>query len=67
MLSFLYIFVSAVKNLIIKLKRHFNPDALALLSVLFALSFSMMFDDSLSFFWFFIILALALRYDNTTN
>ncbi|MBI2627536.1 O-antigen ligase family protein [Candidatus Nomurabacteria bacterium] len=64
-LSFIYIFISAYKNLFAKLKSNFNPEALALLGILFALSVSVMFDDSLSFFWFFIILALALRYENT--
>jgi len=66
-LSFMYIFISAFKNLFIKLKSDFNPFALALLGALFAVSISVMFDDSLSFFWFFIILALALRYENTTS
>ena len=66
-LSFLYIFISAFKNLFIKLKSDFNPFTLALLGALFAVSISIMFDDSLGFFWFFIILALALRYDNTTS
>lgn len=63
-ISFLFIFISAVKNLVIRLKSDFNPFALALFSSLFAVSVSIMFDDSLSFFWFFIILALALRYEN---
>jgi O-antigen ligase len=66
-LGFLYIFISACKNLLVNLRSNFNPMGLALLSILFALSLSMMFDDSLSFFWFFIILALALRYEHTTN
>lgn len=66
-LSFLFIFISAVKNLVIRLKLDFNPFALALLSSLFAVSVSIMFDDSLSFFWFFIILALALRYENARS
>ena len=67
MLSFLYIFISAIKNLAVKLKADFNPEALAMLGALFAVSVSMMFDDSLSFFWFFIILALALRYENARS
>lgn len=66
-ISFLYIFFSAFKNLAVKLKADFNSEALAMLGALFAVSVSIMFDDSLSFFWFFIILALALRYENTTN
>ncbi|OGI65819.1 hypothetical protein A3A95_01325 [Candidatus Nomurabacteria bacterium RIFCSPLOWO2_01_FULL_39_18] len=65
--SFLFIFVSAFKNLFIKLNSDFNPFTLALLGTIFAVSISIMFDDSLGFFWFFIILALALRYENTTS
>lgn len=65
--SFLYIFVNAFKNLIDKLKSDFNPAVLALTVILFGLSVAIMFDDSLSFFWFFIILALALRYENTAS
>jgi len=61
--SFLFILINAFKNLWIKLRSDFNPKTLALLCILFVLSISIMFDDSLSFFWFFIILALALRYD----
>ncbi|MFA6520733.1 MAG: O-antigen ligase family protein [Candidatus Paceibacterota bacterium] len=66
-LSFLYIFISAFKNLKTQLKTNFNPTTLALLGMLFAVTISVMFDDSLSFFWFFIILALALRYENANN
>ena len=65
--SFLYIFFSAFKNLAVKLKADFNPEALAMLGALFAVSVSIMFDDSLSFFWFFIILALALKYENARS
>lgn len=57
----------AFKNLRTQLKSDFSPTALALLGVLFAVSISIMFDDSLSFFWFFIILALALRYENARS
>ena len=35
-LSFMYIFISAFKNLFTKLKSNFNPEALALLGILFA-------------------------------
>lgn len=66
-ISFLYVFFSAFRNLRTQLKSDFNPTALALLGALFAVSISIMFDDSLSFFWFFIILALALRYENAPN
>jgi len=66
-LSFLYIYISAFQNLFMKLKSDFNPFALALLGALFSVSISVMFDDSLSFFWFFIILALALRYEHAAN
>lgn len=66
-LSFLFIFINAFKNLRNQLRSGFNPIALALTAILFGLSISMMFDDSLSFFWFFIILALALRYENARS
>jgi hypothetical protein len=59
--SFLYIIWSVFKMLWIKLKNNFNSKSLALLSILFALSISITFDASLSFYWFFIILALSLR------
>jgi O-antigen ligase len=67
MLSFLYIFINAFKNLRVNLRFDFNPTALSLTGILFALSLSIMFDDNLSFFWFFIILALALRYEHSTS
>src|SRR3989344_3460943 len=63
-ISFMYIFINAFKNLITQLKSNFTPMTLSLLGALFAVSVSIMFDDSLSFFWFFIILALALRYES---
>ncbi len=60
-LSFLFILFSGFKNLWNRLKISFNKTDLALLSILFALTVSFFFDDSLSFYWFFVILALALR------
>ena len=64
-LSFMYIFVHAWKNLRNVLQSNFNPATLALAVILFGVSVSIMFDDSLSFYWFFII--LALRHEYTTN
>ena len=64
--SFLYIFINAFKNLRTQLKLDFSPMSMALLGILFAVSISIMFDDSLAFYWFFIILALALKHENTT-
>lgn len=60
LVSFLFILFSAFRNLKVKLQSDFNYTALALLSILFVLSVSIMFDDSLGFYWFFIILALSL-------
>lgn len=59
--SFLYILLSAFKNLKIKLQTNFNPITVALLAILLALSIALSFNDSLQFFWFWIILALATR------
>ncbi len=66
-LSFLYIFLNVIKHLREKFKSNFNPTTLALSVILFGVSVSIMFDDSLSFYWFFIILALSLRHENTTS
>lgn len=61
LLSFLYIFINVFKHLKEKLKQNFNSLTVSLSAILFGLSVSIMFDDSLSFYWFFIILALAYR------
>ncbi len=61
LLSFLYILFSAFKNLKIKLQSNFNSTVAALVGILFALSIAIMFDDSLSSYWFFIVLALSLK------
>jgi len=61
LLSFLYILFSAFNNLKMKLKYNFSSTTLALIGILCALSFSVFFDDSLQFYWFWIILALSLR------
>lgn len=60
-LSFLYILFLGFKNLRNRLKLSLNKTDLALFAILLALSVSIFFDDSLSFYWFFIILALSLR------
>lgn len=59
--SFLYILRSAFNNLATKLKTNFDFTTVALAGTLFALSISVVFDDSLSFYWFWAILALSLR------
>ena len=61
--SFLYILWRAFKNLHDNLRIYIDPLGVALLIILFSLSLSIMFDDSLSCFWFFVILALSLRYE----
>ena len=60
-LSFLYLLFVVFKNLILKLKSNFNIITFVLIGILFTLSLSIMFDDSLSSYWYFIILALSLR------
>ena len=57
--SFLYILYFAFNSLRLKLRNSFDSDSLALLGILFALAVSLAFDASLSFFWFWIILALS--------
>lgn len=59
LLSFIYILISAFKNLFFKLKSNFDPITVALTAVLFTLLLSIMFDDSLSFYWLWVILALS--------
>jgi len=59
LLSFIYLLITAFKNLKIKLKANFNYIIVALISILFALSVSIVFDDSLSFYWFWIVLAFS--------
>ncbi len=59
-LSFIYLLYCAFKNLTERIKSSFSLTNIALLAILFALSVSIFFDDSLSFYWFFIILAFAL-------
>lgn len=61
LLSFLYILYLIFRNLKVKLKSNFNSTTVALIGILCALSFSIFFNDSLQFYWFWIILALSLR------
>lgn len=61
LLSFLYILYLAFFNLKVKLKSNFNSTTVALIGILCALSVSIFFNDSLQFYWFWIILALSLR------
>jgi O-antigen ligase len=64
--SFLYILFSAFKNLKTKLQSNFDSTSLSLLGILFALSVAITFDDSLSLYWFFVVLVLSLK-NTTTN
>lgn len=59
--SFSYILFSAFKNLKMKAQTDFDIITISLMGILFTLSVSIMFDDSLSFHWFWAILALSLR------
>lgn len=61
LLSFIFILSRAFKNIMTRLKSNFNPSTIALAGILFALSVAIMFDDSLSFYWFWAILALSSR------
>jgi O-antigen ligase len=60
-LSFIFMLFGAFKNMREKLKLNFNPLSVALFAILVVLSVSIIFNDSLQFYWFFIILALAKR------
>lgn len=59
--SFIYVLFSAFNNLKIKLQTNFNLETLAIMAALFALSIAIMFDDSLSLYHFWVLMALALR------
>jgi O-antigen ligase len=63
--SFLYLLYRAFRNLGARLKSNFNPVTVALLGVLFTLAVSILFDDSLSLFIFWVVLALAIRNETT--
>lgn len=65
--SFFYILWNAFVILWTKWKRFFDVRTLALLGILFALSVSIVFDASLYFYWFFIILAFSLQNNNITD
>lgn len=60
LLSFLYILYSGFVNLFNKIKNNPDPLILSLLAVLFALSITIIFDDSLSLYCFWVVLALSL-------
>lgn len=59
--ALIYIIFIAYQKLLNKLKFDFSPINLAMIGILSSLTFAIMFDDSLSFFWYWIILALSLR------
>ncbi len=59
--AFLIIIFLALKRMRERVRTEFTSITIALFSVLIALSVSIMFDDSLSFYWFFIILGLSFR------
>lgn len=65
--SFLYILWSAFVALWIKWKKFFDAKSLALFGILFALSIAIIFDASLYFYWFFIILAVSLQKNEIEN
>jgi O-antigen ligase len=59
LLGFIYLLINAFKNLKAKLKSDFTYMTVAITAILFALLVSITFDDSLSFYWFWIILAFS--------
>lgn len=65
--SFLYILFFAFKNLKIKLQSNFDSRTLALMGILFTLAIAIFFNDSLQFYWFWVILGLSLNNGKTTN
>ncbi len=59
--SFLYLLGSTFKNLKIQSQSNLNRISVAVLGTLIAFAVSFVFNDSLQFFWFWIILALSWR------
>ena len=59
LLGFIYLLINAFKNLKSKLKSDFTYMTVAITAILFTLLVSITFDDSLSFYWFWIILAFS--------
>ncbi len=59
--GFVYIIRGAFAALWLRLRRNFEVMPLALLASLLALSIAIIFDASLYFYWYFIVLALALQ------
>ena len=59
--SFLYILLEAFKNLKKKIQTKFDPLIIALLGMLATLSLSIVFDDSLSLYCFWAVLAISLK------
>ncbi|MES2224752.1 MAG: O-antigen ligase family protein [Patescibacteria group bacterium] len=60
-ISYLYIIFYAFKNLKDRLSKNFSITTVSILVIMITLAVSIMFDDSLSFYNFWIILALAIR------
>lgn len=67
LLSFLYLLFLAFINLKNRLKSNFNSFDFSLVSILFTLSILILANDSISLYWFWIILALSLVYDSNTK
>ncbi len=57
--SFLYIIWSAFKNLQTRLRLNFNSDTVALIGILFAMTISILVNDNIQLFCFWVILALS--------
>jgi O-antigen ligase len=63
--SFLYLLYAGFKNLKNTLKKNLDPMIVALLATLVTLAIAIIFDDSLSLYYFWAILALSLQTWNT--
>jgi hypothetical protein len=61
LLSFLYLLWYIYKHLFNRIKEGITPRVVALFGIVIAFSVSIIFNDSIHFYWFWAMLALALR------
>ncbi|MFZ4499972.1 MAG: O-antigen ligase family protein [Minisyncoccia bacterium] len=67
LLSFLYLVINGFKYIYASIKKEILPVHLVILGSLVAFCITMFFNDGLQLYWFWILLALALRYETTTH
>lgn len=65
--SFIYLLFIAFKNIKTNLKLNFSIMTLSLATIFLSLCVSILFDDSFTFPWFWVILALSLIYKNESK